>query len=74
MMRALVLVAFSVTLSGCVAVVPAAMLLIDAVSTAATVAEKTCRSGEVLTETRPTLLDGHPMLQAGERACEALAP
>lgn len=74
MMRALILGAALLALSGCVAIAPAALFVIDAFSTAATVTETTCRTGEVLTTSDPGMLDGHPRLQAAEKACEALAP
>lgn len=74
MIRTLALAVMLMSLSGCVAVLPAALFIVNAISTAATVAETTCQVGEVLTTANPTALDGHPNLQAAERACEALAP
>lgn len=64
MMRVLLLAVLALTLQGCAVALPAAVMLFDA----------TCKSGEILTTTEPTALQGHPILQAAETACEALAP
>lgn len=63
-LRLIVALVAILTLQGCALAVPAAIMLFNA----------TCKSGEILTTAEPNALDGHPVLQAAEQACEALAP
>lgn len=63
MKRALLIGALALILQGCAVALPAAIMLFDA----------TCKSGEILTTAEPHALDGHPVLQAAETVCEALA-
>lgn len=74
MRRLVVAIVIACTLTGCEAIIPTALFIVDAVSKAATVTEATCRSGEILAASNPEEMAKHPHMQTAEKVCEALAP